>query len=247
VDILCDPTNLKRDMSNHTYLLLALGFAASLLGAPILLVTVKLAGGNQLGLAARLALWALAGAVCGIALLAGAPWSHLVGLRVPSWQTLRGAAAATVAVLAAWPLLQYVQGRLGGVSITQNPAFQKIAVLSVSYRIFLVITAAVTEEVLYRGFAIGVGSILLGNPLVAATLSIVIFTSAHFRWGLGHMLSVFWVALVFTTLFVVTGDLWACIAAHAASDATGLLIAPAMMARRNRAAAVSPVEHFGGN
>lgn len=97
--------------------LLTFGLAAALLGAPILLVTVKLVGGNQLGLAARLALWALAGAVCGIALLAGAPWSHLVGLRVPNWQTLLGAAAATVAVLAAWPLLQYVQGRLGGVSI----------------------------------------------------------------------------------------------------------------------------------
>jgi hypothetical protein len=222
-------------MSNQTYQLLVFGFAASLLGAPILLVAVKLVGRNQLGLAVRLALWALAGAVYGIALLAGEPWSALMGLGVPGWKTAIGAAAATAAVLAAWPLLQYVQARLGGVSIAQNPAFQKIAVLSVSHRIFLVTTASFTEEVLYRGYAIGIGSVLLGNPLLAATLSIVIFTTAHFRWGVGHLLSVFWAALAFTFLFAVTGDLWACIVAHAASDAVGLLIAPAMMGRRNRA------------
>jgi membrane protease YdiL (CAAX protease family) len=51
-------------------------------------------------------------------------------------------------------------------------------------------TAAVTEEILYRGFAIGIGKAFLGNTLEAATLSVVIFTVTHFRWGFSHMLSV---------------------------------------------------------
>jgi membrane protease YdiL (CAAX protease family) len=221
-------------MFTDTHLLLAFGLGVSLFGAPFLLLVVKLTDGNPLGLPVRLALWCLAGVVCGIAMLANETWSHLLGLRVPSWQTVFGAAAASLAVLTAWPLLQYLQGRMGGVPITQNALFQKIAVLPVPYRIFLVTTAAVTEEILYRGFAIGIGSSLLGSTWVAVILSIVIFTITHFRWGLTHMLSVLWAGLAFTSLFVVTGDLVACMVAHAAMDAVGLIIAPIAMAHRSR-------------
>jgi membrane protease YdiL (CAAX protease family) len=219
-------------MFTDTHLFLAFGLAVSLFGAPILLVMVKLIGENPLGLGLRLALWLLASVVCGIAALASEPWIHLMGLRAPGWQTVLGAAAAALAVLSAWPLLQYFQRRVGGVSTTQNVAFQNIAVLPVSYRIFLVATAAVTEEILYRGFAIGIGGVLIGNPWVAAVLSIVIFTTTHFRWGLSHLLSVLWAALALTGLFVVTGDLVACIVAHAVMDTVGLIIAPLAMGRR---------------
>jgi membrane protease YdiL (CAAX protease family) len=222
-------------MSTHTYQLLALGLGVSLLGAPVLLITVRRINVNPLGLPVRLALWVLAGVACGIAALAGESWSDLLGLKVPSWQTALGAAAATLAVLLAWPLIQYVQREAGGSLVTQNVVFQKIVALPLTYRLFLVATAAITEEILYRGFAIGVGKAFLGNTLEAATLSVVIFTVTHFRWGFGHMLSVLWTALALTSLFVVTGDLLACIVAHGIIDTVGVVITPAIMARRSRA------------
>jgi membrane protease YdiL (CAAX protease family) len=233
--ILALQTVLRLDMSAHIHQLLAFGLAVALLGAPVLLLTVKLVGGNPLGLPVRLALWVLAGIACEIAVLANEPWSQLLGLRVPSWQTFVGAAAATCAVLAAWPFLQYIQREAGGISVTQNLVFQKIVALPLTYRLFLVATAAVTEEILYRGFAIGIGKGFLGNTLEAATISVVIFTVTHYGWGLSHMLSVLWAALAFTSLYIVTGDLLACIVAHGAIDAIGLVIAPAAMARRRSA------------
>jgi membrane protease YdiL (CAAX protease family) len=204
----------------------------SLLGAPILLITVRLINADPLGLPVRLTLWALAGVVCRIAVLAGGSWSRSLGLTAPGWHAVVGAAAATFAVLPAWPLLQHIQRKSGGRLVTENVVFQKIVALPLVYRLFLVATAAVTEEILYRGFAIGIGKVLLGNTLEAAALSVVIFTVTHFRWGLSHLLSVLWAALVFTCLFVVTGDLLACIVAHGAIDTVGLVIAPALMAHR---------------
>jgi hypothetical protein len=147
-------------MSVRTYELLALGLAVSLLGAPILLTTARLFHVNPVGLPVRLALWALAGVVCGIAMLAGESWSDSLGLRVPSWQMLLGAATATFAVLLAWPFLQYIQRKARGNLVTDNVVFRKIVALPLAYRLFLVVTAAVTEEILYRGFAIGIGKIL---------------------------------------------------------------------------------------
>jgi membrane protease YdiL (CAAX protease family) len=222
-------------MSTPVYPWLAFGLAVSLLGAPILLTTVRLKNVDSLGLPVRLTLWVLAGVVCGIAVLSGESWGHSMGLIAPSWHAVLGAAAATFAVLSAWPLLQHIQRKAGGGLITGNLVFQKIVALPLAYRLFLIATAAVTEEILYRGFAIGIGKVLLGNTLEAAALSVVIFTVTHFRWGLSHLLSVLWAALAFTCLFVVTGDLLACIMAHGAIDTVGLVIAPALMAARRRA------------
>jgi len=219
-------------MSTPIYQWLALGLAISLLGAPILLIAVRLKNVDPLGLPVRLTLWVLAGVVWGIAVLAGESWSRSLGLRVPGWHAVLGAAAATFAVLPAWPLLQFIQRKAGGRLFAENVVFQKIVALPLAYRLFLIATAAVTEEILYRGFAIGIGQALLGNTPAAATLSVVIFTVTHFRWGLSHLLSVLWAALAFTCLFVVTGDLLACIMAHAAIDTVGLVIAPALMAHR---------------
>jgi membrane protease YdiL (CAAX protease family) len=172
--------------------------------------------------------------VCGIAEWATGRASQLLGLRLPNWQTLLYAAAATAAVLAAWPVSQYFQRRAGGVSTTQNSAFLKIVAYPLSYRLFLTATAAVTEELLYRGFAIGIGGILLESIWKAAVLSIIVFTATHFRWGLGHILLVLWAALVLTSLFVITHDLLACIIAHGMIDTVGLVLAPLAKARRNR-------------
>jgi len=47
--------------------MLAAGLALALFGAPMLLLVVKLSGGNSLGLPCRLSLWVMAGLVLVIA------------------------------------------------------------------------------------------------------------------------------------------------------------------------------------
>jgi hypothetical protein len=135
---------------------------------------------NPLGLPARLALWVLAGLVCAIAVVASEPWSLLMGLRVPDWRTVLGAAAATVAVLSAWPVLQYMQRTAGGTWIMANAVFRRIIALPLAYRLFLVATAAVTEEIFYRGFAVGIGKVVLAlTSLFVVTEDLLACMMAH--------------------------------------------------------------------
>jgi membrane protease YdiL (CAAX protease family) len=222
-------------MLSHNFPILAFGLAIALFGAPMLLLTTRLAGGNSLGLPFRMSLWTLAGIALGIALLAMTHGDLSLGLLAPSWRTAIGAVCAMFITCAAWPIIQKVQERLGKKTIVQNETFRELIALSIPYRLFLVATAAVTEEVLYRGFAIGAGGEILGNLPAAVALSLITFVGGHFRWGLAHMLSVLWAAITLTALFVITRDLLACIVAHAAIDLMGLVVAPAAMALRARA------------
>jgi len=194
----------------------------------------RLPAGIALRTPFRLSLWVLAGIVLGIAQTGMDHWGQSLGLLAPSWRTLLSAVVATVATLAAWPIVQDIQKRAGRKTTFENDAFREITATSVWFRIFLVATAAVTEEILYRGYAIGVGEQILGNRSAAVAISVTIFVGAHFRWGISHMLSVVWAAIVLSTLFLTTRDLAACVTAHGAIDFMGLVMAPAAMARRGR-------------
>ncbi len=75
------------------------------------------------------------------------------------------------------------------------------------------------------------GFVMLGSVWWAALVSVVAFTIAHYRWGLSHLLSVFWTGATLTALYVYSGDLLACVFAHAIVDTVGLLLMPAIKAK----------------
>lgn len=215
--------------------ILATGLVISLLGAPAALLAFKAFRIDSLSLSARLALWLLAFAVLALAASGSESWRVQMGLQTPTAAHLGAAALATIGILAVLPLLQYLQKALGGSSIRQTEQFRRLAGLSFGFRLFLVITAAVVEEILYRGYAIGIGRELLGSTSAAVIVSLAAFVAIHFRWGLAHLLSVLFMGLVLSILFVLTNDLWACIILHAAVDAFGLLFLPAAMGRKKHA------------
>ncbi|WKE64244.1 CPBP family intramembrane metalloprotease [Gallaecimonas kandeliae] len=95
-----------------------------------------------------------------------------------------------------------------------------------------------TEEALYRGYAIGVGGVLLHSTHAAVVLSLISFTVAHFRWGAAHMLSVVWAGALLSALFVLTENILACMVAHLLIDAVGVLLAHALF--RHNAARLLP-------
>jgi membrane protease YdiL (CAAX protease family) len=100
------------------------------------------------------------------------------------------------------------------------------------------VTAAVTEEWLYRGFAIATLQELTGSLAVSASLPLVVFIVLHAPWySRAHLLYVGIAGALLTGLFLARHDLLANILAHAVIDAVPLLVLPAIARRR---AIVSP-------
>jgi membrane protease YdiL (CAAX protease family) len=213
--------------------LLYLGLLIALIGAPLLAALSKLLRLNPLSLVPRLAFWAAAVAVLVIAAANIEAWHTHLGLEQPTWQSLVLALLAAALMLSTLGAHQSAQRKRRKDSPEQLRQLQNILALPFSHRCFIVVTAAVTEEVLYRGYAIGVGQHLLGSVWLACVVSVATFTFAHLRWGLAHLLPVFVSALVLSLLFAFTQNLWACIIAHAIVDAVGFLVVPAVMARQN--------------
>ena len=209
-----------------------LGLVLALLGLPTVLGAVRYFGGEPLGLWTRLSLWGLAGAILTIAAHSYDDWLIQLGLVAPAWHSIALALVAAVLILVGWPATQFLQMKLGGSDTTSTATFRKVAALPSTYRLFLVVTAGVTEEVLYRGYGIGVGKLLLGGTSIALAVSLCLFIAAHVRWGLAHLLSVLWAGAALSTLFVLTNSLMACIIAHVLVDAFGFLLVPHVMASR---------------
>lgn len=212
--------------------LLYLGLFVALVATPLLLALFRRLRFNPFSLVPRLTLWVAAVVVLVIAAAKTDAWRVCLGLEWPTWQSLALAILAAVVTFLVFGAHRYWQEKLGKESPKLLQQFRHILRLPFSHRYFLVGTAAVTEEVLYRGYAIGVGQQLLGSVWLACILSVVAFTLAHMRWGLAHLLPVVVATLVFTLLFVFTQNLWACIIAHAIVDAASFLVMPAIMARK---------------
>ena len=101
------------------------------------------------------------------------------------------------------------------------------------------VTAGVCEEVLYRGFFIAAGVLLLDLPVEwAAALAAVIFVVAHAYQGVVGLVGVTVLAIVFTTVYLRTGSLLLPVVLHALVDLRALLLVPPV--RRGAASPSSP-------
>jgi membrane protease YdiL (CAAX protease family) len=90
----------------------------------------------------------------------------------------------------------------------------------------LVITVAICEEVIYRGFAQFVFQQTTGSIVLGIFLSAVLFALAHFYQGLQGLISTFAVGLIFACARAWTGSLVPSICAHFVTDLTVGLLAP---------------------
>jgi membrane protease YdiL (CAAX protease family) len=92
------------------------------------------------------------------------------------------------------------------------------------YRVLLVLRAAVTEEILFRGYMIEKVRQLTRSTLLAVIVSVAAFTAAHLRgWGPVQLISVGGGAVVFALLYVWRRDLPSNMLAHFLADAAGFL------------------------
>ncbi|MDQ2778249.1 MAG: CPBP family intramembrane metalloprotease [Pseudomonadota bacterium] len=196
-----------------------------------MLLLARRGGLDSLSVPVRASQWGLMTVLVACFLPPGDAGLRTFGLRMPTGSTLVWAVMACALSLVASPVAMWFQKRASGAAAGPPALFDKIAGLSLGRRIFIVATASVVEEVLYRGYAIGAGRAVLGGVVPAAVLSLAVFVMAHFRGGAGHLSSVFWAGGVLTLLFIITNDLVACILAHAVLDAIGLIVAPVLLQR----------------
>ncbi|MBY0566547.1 MAG: CPBP family intramembrane metalloprotease [Hyphomonadaceae bacterium] len=210
---------------------MALGLA--LLGMPLVLWMARSFEADTLSVRTRLLFWLVASVVVG--LLIGSPANQqmlsMLGADQLSADTLYWGLGGALAVLAASGLAIGLQ-RILKLPVGDRENFAEIAARPWPLRLFLVTTAAGVEELLYRGVGIGVGAALTGDTHLASALSLAAFTAAHLRWKWSHLPTVAAAGAVLTALFLVSGDLWACVLAHFVVDALGLLLAPAIMKAR---------------
>ena len=92
------------------------------------------------------------------------------------------------------------------------------------YRVLLAARAAITEEVLFRGYPIERLQELTGNRYVAAVISVAAFTYAHLSaWGPGQLVVVAFGGVLLAGLYLWRRNIWANILAHGIADGVPFL------------------------
>lgn len=115
----------------------------------------------------------------------------------------------------------------------RSTAIDGIEILSqqpLSMLIPLVITAGITEEILFRGYPIERLGSLMGSRWIAGAIAWLIFTGLHIPfWGLGGALQIGVAAILVTAVYVWTGCLGVVILAHLLNDCFAFIILPRLL------------------
>jgi membrane protease YdiL (CAAX protease family) len=117
-------------------------------------------------------------------------------------------------------------------TLVAAPKFDIRQIAAVPFRVrsALVLTAAMCEEFIYRGFAIEEIGVLTGNRWVGAAISLALFGLGHIGvYGFSSALLIpTSVGLVITLLYMSQHNLWLCILMHATIDGVIILLLPAL-------------------
>lgn len=201
-------------------LVLALAFG-------VLPISTWLVHGNSIGhlLAGDAVFWSCAAIILlWLTLVERLPLGS-IGFRAPSWKgMILGIFAAMV--LTAIQVIQFAviipMFHLSTAAIMARQ--QAIMHTPYWYRVQLVLRAAFTEEVLFRGYLIEKIRQLFNSTSLAVIVSVAAFTYAHLSgWGPIHLIAVSAGGLVLALLYIWRKDLPSNMFAHFLSDAAGFL------------------------
>ena len=138
-------------------------------------------------------------------------------LTVPVW--VLGILVVFVIAQNAVPLLVAPFFHLPEPDLSRYDAVRGNLAAAVSLAVVLPLTAAVPEEILYRGFLIGRLTRLFGAsagaPVVAVLGQAIVFGAVHFQWGVGGIIVTAIMGAVWGFAFLLCGrNLWIVIIAH---------------------------------
>jgi membrane protease YdiL (CAAX protease family) len=148
-----------------------------------------------------------------------------LGIRWPGWRDILSSLAGVIVAFA----LSGAASRF--VVMPSSVSLQKLAAVPLELRVLLVLTAAICEEFLYRGFGIEELAFLTGKRWLAALLSLVLFTVSHAGlYGLSAALIIpGLVGAVLTGLYLWRRNLPSCMLMHAIMDAIVVIVLPAAL------------------
>lgn len=108
---------------------------------------------------------------------------------------------------------------------TNTAVMSKLLQTSFFFRVMMVTRAAVSEELLFRGYAIERIAELTGRRWLAALLTVAAFTYAHLAsWGTTQLIVAGFGGVLLTALYLWRRNLWANMLAHWIADAIGFLV-----------------------
>jgi uncharacterized protein len=147
-----------------------------------------------------------------------------IGLVRPRWGTLWWGLAATFALLASAMLSFAVIAPLMG--LQQNTkAMANMVQVPLLLMIITAIVAGISEEIVYRGYAIERLHFLTGRRWLAAALAGLAFWLTHSSWGGTQMIVVGFGTLIFVGLYLWKHDLMMLMLAHLLADLAGFALA----------------------
>lgn len=151
-----------------------------------------------------------------------------IGLRVPSQRE--------AAVRIGAGLCGVVLGLVAiGVAVTtfqfeQPETLSALSQLSLPVRVTIVVTAVITEEILWRGYPIERLTELTGNIWTGAAVSGVVFLAVHYpAWGFVGAIPQTVFTLIIVGVYVWSRNVVACMCTHGVINALTILVLPALL------------------
>jgi membrane protease YdiL (CAAX protease family) len=146
-----------------------------------------------------------------------------IGFRTPKLGGILVGIASGIAMLAGLAAIYYVV--FPALHVNEDQKMNQLMATPFWWRFISVIRAAVSEEVLFRGYAIERMRELTGSIRIASVISCVIFALEHVGpWGWGHLLIAGFAGTILTLLYLWRRNLWVSMAAHFIVDGTVVLL-----------------------
>ncbi|HEX6661034.1 MAG TPA: CPBP family intramembrane glutamic endopeptidase [Sphingomicrobium sp.] len=147
-----------------------------------------------------------------------------IGIRQLGWDTFGWTLVMTAALVSSIMLSYALILPALGLEMNRGAA-KSITDLSLGSQLALFVRAAVTEEILFRGYPIERLLELTRSKWVAALVPGASFIAGHYWWGAGQMVVVAFGTMIFTLFYLWRRDLICCIVAHFSADLIGFTMA----------------------
>lgn len=148
-----------------------------------------------------------------------------IGVTWPGWGDIGAAVLVFVLGAVSYPFTTPLLSSLG--FETTVGGIEQLATYPILFVLSLALTAAVTEELLYRGFPIERIAERTGSAVFGAGVSVFFFIIFHIPyWGVGGALQISVNAVLLSLLYVWRRNVVACIISHGITDIYAFIIIP---------------------
>lgn len=174
--------------------------------------------------------WILAFSLLGLVLFGEKKPLSSIGIKKLSWNDVLWGAVGFIVGALSFVLTTPIVTSLG--LSTTSGGIARLAQMSLALRTGIVITAGITEEILFRGYPIERLNDLTRSLGLAALAAYVAFVLLHIPfWGLGGAIQIGVWTIIVTVLYVKRRNLPACMLMHILNDAYAFILLPMLFAR----------------